>query len=116
MTTLVLTLPGKVVPKARPRVSRGHAYLPKRYRDWKDGAIAHFVSQCPAGWQPLTLAAIGIQFSRQRGDLDNLAGAVLDALVQAGVLVDDRLTVVRRLSVDSSGKDGVVIVLQNLHP
>jgi Holliday junction resolvase RusA-like endonuclease len=35
-----------------------------------------------------------------RGDLDNLAGAVLDALVGAGILEDDRLSCVSRLVVE----------------
>ena len=35
----------------------------------------------------------------QRGDLDNIAGAILDALVQSGVLLDDRLSVVHKLSI-----------------
>ena len=35
----------------------------------------------------------------QRGDLDNLAGAVLDALVQAMVIVDDSIGHVAGLNV-----------------
>ena len=44
--------------------------------------------------------AIAIQGKGHRGDLDNLAGSCLDALVSAGVLVDDRLSCVSRLLVE----------------
>jgi Holliday junction resolvase RusA-like endonuclease len=105
-----LWLPGKVVPKARPRFAAGGAYLPARYRDWLESAadslayqdgkrtrkvegptlvelIFHSdgvdirVERLTAGWARGPRA--------QRGDIDNLAGAVMDALVRAGILEDD---------------------------
>jgi Holliday junction resolvase RusA-like endonuclease len=35
----------------------------------------------------------------RRGDLDNIAGSVLDSLVQAGILKDDSLRVVSSLAI-----------------
>lgn len=94
-----LILVGKITPKARPRVSKGHAYLPQRYRLWKESAIAELQSQ----WrlEPLSKAKIEIIFGAkgQRGDLDNLAGSVLDALVQGGVILDDRLSCCPQLNI-----------------
>jgi hypothetical protein len=37
---------------------------------------------------------------RQRGDIDNIAGSVLDALVQSDILADDQLAVVGKLTIE----------------
>lgn len=93
------TLTGKVTPKARPRFGGGRAYLPQKYRDWKDNAIVELLSQSGQTGQ-IMRAEISIDlFGAHRGDLDNLAGSVLDALVQSGILLDDRLSVVSKLSI-----------------
>jgi Holliday junction resolvase RusA-like endonuclease len=93
-------LTGNITPKARPRLGRGGAYLPSKYRDWKDEAIAQLLAQSLPP-QPLDKAVISIGIGgKQRGDLDNIAGAILDALVQAGILLDDRISVVSKLSIE----------------
>jgi Holliday junction resolvase RusA-like endonuclease len=96
---MIYQLTGKITPKARPRLGQGRAYLPQNYRDWKDDAIVQLITQSlPA--QPITRAEIAIAIGgKQTGDLDNIAGAILDALVQSGVLLDDRLSVVHKLSI-----------------
>ena len=94
------TLTGKNTPKARPRLGRGGAYLPSKYRDWKEDAISQLLTQ-PCPQQSLEKAVISISIGgKQRGDLDNIAGAILDALVQAGILLDDRISVVHKLSIE----------------
>lgn len=94
-----LTIEGVIVPKARPRFAKGHSYLPDRYRQWKDAAIFSLRGQ----WgdkPPIDRARVEIALrGAHRGDLDNLAGSILDALVQSSVLLDDRLTVVPWLCV-----------------
>jgi Holliday junction resolvase RusA-like endonuclease len=93
-------LTGNITPKARPRLGRGGAYLPDKYRDWKEDAILQLLTQTPPP-QPLDKAVISIAIGgKQRGDLDNIAGAILDALVQAGILLDDRISVVSKLSIE----------------
>lgn len=109
-----LTLSGKITPKARPRVSGGHAYLPANYRKWKDAAIASLRLQIPDSWQPRCGVSVSIAIGgKQRGDADNVAGAILDALVQAGVLEDDRLSCVPSLSISHAPAlaNGAVITL-----
>lgn len=97
-----LTLLGAVVPKARPRFS-GHAYLPKRYRQWKTEAITQIIAQLPPGWIPLERSHISLELiGSHRGDLDNLAGAILDALVKSETIKDDRVACVPRLIVHHS--------------
>ena len=93
-------LNGNITPKARPRLGRGGAYLPSNYRDWKDDAIAQLLTQ---SYPPEPMARVEVSIAigeKQRGDLDNIAGAILDALVQSGILLDDRISVVSKLSVE----------------
>jgi Endodeoxyribonuclease RusA len=56
------------------------------------------------------ISAVG---GKQRGDLYNIAGAILDALVQSGILLDDRISVVSNLSIEYFPKlpPGASIVL-----
>ncbi|WP_052056148.1 RusA family crossover junction endodeoxyribonuclease [Myxosarcina sp. GI1] len=97
------TLTGAVVPKARPRVTRQGTFLPQKYRDWKEGAIAELLSQ-RTRYKSLEEVTISIKlYGTCRGDLDNIAGAILDALVQAGIIKDDRVSLVKALSVKHCG-------------
>ncbi|NJM47284.1 MAG: RusA family crossover junction endodeoxyribonuclease [Alkalinema sp. RU_4_3] len=95
-----LTLPGNVVPKARPRVTRYGTFMPENYRCWKTLAIVCLKSQYQG--EPLQAAAVSIVLRGKhprRGDADNISGSILDALVQAGILRDDNLMVVPSLAV-----------------
>ena len=107
MTTLLptqkFTLSGAVIPKTRPRVTRRGTFLPKRYREWKEEAIAILLSQ-RISFETMDKVAIAIElYGSARGDLDNIAGAILDALVQADIIVDDRISIVKELSIRHCG-------------
>ncbi|AFZ11695.1 endodeoxyribonuclease RusA [Crinalium epipsammum PCC 9333] len=114
--TLTFFVPGTVVPKARPRVTSKGTYLPPRYRQWRNHAEVEISRQL---WEqeysqklPLTKAAVKVEVrGSHRGDLDNILGSCLDALVSAGVLIDDRISVVPRLEVwhNSEGNTGALI-------
>lgn len=102
-------LSGGVVPKARPRVTGNGTYLPQRYRTWRNKAeIELYRQMCDVyGHQqfPLEKAAISLRFfgkHRTNSDLDNMAGACLDALTLngAGVLKDDCLRCLPQLTVE----------------
>lgn len=104
-----------VVPKARPRFKNGRAYLPQSYRDWMQDAVSELLLQA----RPVTPinypVEVEIVINTQRGDLDNLAGAVLDALVNASILEDDRCSIVQKLVVQKSAQvEGASIVLRAL--
>ncbi len=108
-TIIHLYIPGKVVPKARPRVTTNGTYLPPRYRTWRNQAeveIYRQVSELNLEVNlPIKKAAISISFCgkhRTNSDLDNLAGACLDALTLngAGVLEDDRLSCIPKLTIE----------------
>lgn len=99
---LTLFINGRVIPKARPRVANKHGYLPANYRAWKLQAIDQIQSQLPHDWIPWTSCEILITFSgNHRGDTDNLAGSILDALTQGKAILDDRIGVVRRLVIEA---------------
>ncbi len=125
-TTIHLYIPGKVVPKARPRVTANGTYLPPRYRTWRNQAeveIYRQVSELNLEVNlPIQKAAISISFCgkhRTNSDLDNLAGACLDALTLngAGVLQDDRLSCIPKLTIEyipDTKKTGVWIEIEIL--
>lgn len=111
---ITLKLIGGIVPKARPRVTRGHAYLPQRYRVWKEQAITAIIDQLPLGFRTYSQAVVAIQLQgSMRGDIDNISGSILDCLVQAQVLKDDRLSCVPKLTIRyvKSGDPGAIITL-----
>lgn len=79
-------------------------YLPARYRDWKREAIASLTLQAfeiglelPLNSATVTISLVGKH--PRRGDPDNIAGSILDALVQSGILKDDSLSVVTSLAI-----------------
>lgn len=93
-------LTGKIVPKARPRISNGRAFMPANYRDWKDDAIFQLRQQCNQV-APIEKCQLEIEIGgKQRGDLDNIAGSIMDAMVQAGILTDDRISLVSKLTIE----------------
>lgn len=66
--------------------------MPPKYRQWKLGAIAEFKRQWGARGAITVPVAISISLRgkhSRRGDLDNVAGSILDALQDAGVLRND---------------------------
>jgi Holliday junction resolvase RusA-like endonuclease len=117
-------LSGNVVPKARPRVTRRGTYLPKQYRGWRNQAEVEIYRQlCDLNLSiklPIPRANISLIFMgnhRKNADLDNLAGACLDALTLngAGVILDDRVTCVPKLIVEyepNAKKTGVLIKIE----
>ena len=105
----MILIPGHVVPKARPRFNRntGRAYTDPKYRDYLEMAaqviaIEHKGDPLEG---PLDVIAIfnadGVtvqygpsagrqEWTARRADIDNLAGATLDALQQGGAIKNDK--------------------------
>jgi len=100
----LLELPGAIVPKARPRVTKsGTAYSPRGYYQWKQTAIAILSQQW--GDRPVIEGPVEVVITlsgrhRRSGDSDNIAGSILDAAVQAKVLRNDNLVVIPKLSIE----------------
>lgn len=92
--------------KARPRVARGHAYMPKEYKTWQANArrLLRVI------WDSHDLGVLDhceihvVAHGPGRCDPDNLIGALLDAMQPdkktgwEGVIKDDRVTVVPVIS------------------
>lgn len=91
--TYTFSLQGPIVPKARARVTTNGTYQPRKYQDWKQSAIAALREQWQGG--PIKQSvSINIELTgkhSRRGDSDNVAGSLMDSLVQAGILLDDNL-------------------------
>jgi Holliday junction resolvase RusA-like endonuclease len=101
---IILELSGGIVPKARARVTRRGTFMPANYRQWKDAAILEFRSQSAPLRDRLPLEGVTVSIDligkhSRRGDLDNISGSILDALVQSGVLRNDNLICVLALTV-----------------
>jgi Holliday junction resolvase RusA-like endonuclease len=97
VTTLAFAVPGKAVPKGRPRVFRGHAITPKRTRRYEelvafhaDAAVerlrdAGFTWGLDADAYRVTL--IVFAGDKRHSDVDNLAKSLLDGCT--GILWND---------------------------
>jgi Holliday junction resolvase RusA-like endonuclease len=101
---LNFTLSGDIVPKARPRMSQRQVegktksitYMPQNYVKWKNSAIAvlaeqklHYLLDMPIDYFKISILIKGNQ--NRNSDLDNIAGSILDALVQSRVIANDNL-------------------------
>jgi len=95
-----LIVPGEPVPKARPRVARGHAYTPHRTVEAEARVLEYLWYQYPR-LQPQTgRFSVSLTFYLKgvgRGDWDNYSKLACDALNKR-VWVDDRM--VRQANVE----------------
>ncbi len=102
--SITLILEGDITPKARPKVTINGTFMPRRYRDWKSAAILSFRSQYQGQNKAITrtklVTVLLVGKHNRRGDADNIAGAILDALVQADIIANDNLLVVPKLSIE----------------
>jgi crossover junction endodeoxyribonuclease RusA len=72
--------------------------LSEDYRIWRLAAHAALRKQGAKLFQPRAMVKIDLDMKR-KGDCDNRAKPVLDALVNAGVLKNDSKTYVQRVSI-----------------
>jgi len=95
-------------PAPRPRVMRGHAVRDEKYQAWKtrvglDWRQSHGMLTQRAGfeWYEVSIRISG----PMRGDLDNYAKSVLDALVGCQAIPSDAVKYLRGLHVEYCGND-----------
>jgi len=91
--------PGKSKP--RPRVTRRGTYNPPEYTEWKENvaivlgaALPHMSGNVRLGltFDETGIDVVIVETERERfgrNDIDNLAGGVMDALQDAGVIDND---------------------------
>ena len=108
-------IPGKVVPKARPRVTKNGTYFPKRYQQWRFYAQKIVLLQVPKDYSlPVKKAEMQVLlFKQKKGDGDNIFGSCGDLLVESGILLDDRINCLPKHSFEAvEGKElGVQITI-----
>jgi Holliday junction resolvase RusA-like endonuclease len=79
--------------KPRPRTTQnGHVYMPADYMTWKRtiaGKVAFRLQECPVFRQGMVRLDLWIWSGR--GDVDNLAGGVMDALNGIAWRDDDQI-------------------------
>lgn len=123
MNKITFFLPGYVVPKARPRVTRNGTFMPIRYRNWRNSAESILLTQVKQrgieSLLPVERATIEIQLTgkhRMSGDADNILGSFLDALVTVNVLKNDNLSCIPEVSLkfNPDGELGAFITITPL--
>ena len=89
-----IEIPGRPVPKARPRVVRGHTYTPSRSKEFEEN-IAWYVRAegVHLGDAPVHCKIELWSIRKLTGDLDNYAKAVLDGLQKGQAFDNDRQVV-----------------------
>lgn len=82
------------------------------YRDWAKEAMQDMMAQRAGQTVPRPPVAVTITVpdSKGRGDIDNRIKAVLDCLVNMGVLEDDSDKFVRRVTVQTGADKGRCLV------
>lgn len=90
MPSVALAIPMAPMPKKRPRFGAGAVYNDDKYSQWK----RDFGLYCLGAVRTEGPFKVTILFytrnGKMRPDIDNAAGAVLDALQEAGVIENDR--------------------------
>jgi Holliday junction resolvase RusA-like endonuclease len=118
---VVLFFPGIIVPKQRARGRKNSTahYLPERYRKWKELAVQFMKANWQGEGYPManSLEVYILYQGTHNGDGDNLQGAVMDVLVDAGVVPDDNLKHVPAAAWrwnKQKGKPNALITLKNI--
>lgn len=119
MPILGFTVDGNPVPCARARMTRsGHVYTPKTTVEWqKKVEFAARIAAAHANWKYDGSHTYNVQIvvrpKSKRGDLDNFAKSVLDALTKADVWEDDQYVVNLHVwfDFDTSKTHGVTVIV-----
>ena len=129
---MTFTVPGRPVPKARPRVVNGHAYTPRETAAY-EAAVRGCYKACAKGAPPLTVpCAVEMVFRfpipssarrktmpdkikagdpyPHKADVDNLCKAILDAL--NGIAFADDALVVRLTARKEYGEPGAEVTIE----
>ena len=102
---MIITIPFAVRPA--PRIGGGKSvrrYLPQWYQEQREYLTAMFMSKFSAADAPVCIHVVVSQKGVGRGDTDNIAKPVLDALQRAHVIPNDSLKHVRRLLIEGRVK------------
>ena len=117
-----IKLEGNVIPKKNSRVrTRSGSYIPnKQFYQWQETALWQVRQQCRQRFlKPVSVSVVVIFGRKSRSDLDNRLTSILDMLVEAFVLRDDRFDYVPEMSVRAEYKKnepGAIIHIKEVAP
>jgi Holliday junction resolvase RusA-like endonuclease len=105
-------VPMRCATKARPRVSRHGTYMPAEYMAWKASFAVHVRSHGMVEplQGPVSLTVAVEVTGCARGDADNYAGAVMDAL-NGLVYADDKQVKALTVLIREHGPTDMVTIL-----
>ncbi len=88
-----IVIPGRPVPKGRPRFSKGHAYTPEKTRMYEElvGWKAKQVIKSPLRKNIAVYITIYAS-SKIQGDLDNYAKSILDGMNGVAYIDDKQIS------------------------
>jgi len=99
-----LEIEGLIKPKARPRFNGETTYLPEDYRQWKETTTIELIRQIKNKKIEVPIKGpihlVIEYYGRAQGDLDNIAGAIMDALVNAKIIDNDNVKHIPKLSIE----------------
>lgn len=120
--TVEITLTGNVPSKKNSRVrTRAGAYIPsKDFYDWQEQALWQVRQQCRQRFFEPVCVDVTIIFGRKsKSDLDNRLTSVLDMLVEALIIRDDRFEYVPAMSARAEyrkNEPGAIIRITEVPP
>jgi Holliday junction resolvase RusA-like endonuclease len=86
----------------------------KRYRDWRDAAHQQLLRQRPRLAVGPVEVTITLEERPVRHEADNLIKAVLDMLVEAGIIAGDHSGIVRRVTAQWGTAEGARVEITRL--
>ena len=111
MMVLTFILDGEVPAKKNSRIlntKTRHVFPNKTYRIWHDAALIQLLSQWDkiAVSGPCAIDVVFIHGDLRRRDSDNGLSSVLDLIVDAGILPDDKWQVIPEITVKNGYQKG----------
>lgn len=107
LDTKMIRIPLRGKPKPRPRVTSNGTYMPPDYMEWKKSVFDELLAQglpqagkiegnlklivrFGSDFMDLQLFKLDeVRAKHVRADVDNLVGGIMDALQDAGIIVND---------------------------
>lgn len=118
--TVELTLAGNVVSKKNARINRGDgmSFPSRKYMDWQHSALQQVRLQTKERFfKPVSIEVIIYFGTNIRADLDNRLTSILDMLVEAVILRDDKWQDIPMMQAQAEyrkGKPGAFIRITEL--
>ncbi len=117
---LLIHIPGHIVPKQRPQIGKKGAYYTPSYRQCLLRVKMFLRENLPTQYAQkginLSITFYGSTREYGRSDLDNLAGTIMDGLVNTGWIANDSVTWIPKLtlSYQINGESYTEVIIERL--